>query len=437
MATVTAFIRTSRPDKPTKIRFRLTSGRNVQLFYVSDILILPAHWSASRQAIKPKVAIDEVQRVFINESISKVKEEMLRWYSSLDDSSQATSERFVSYMNRGSKQTSKRINSQELFAMMLSEKRYSKVREKGMKVVLRDITRYEKYRTVVGSCKYVFDIGTTSKQDLLSFERFLEDEHKICTVYPDLYAKERPCSPRGRNTIIGIMKKVRVFFNWAVSNGYTSNYPFKNYPIEEAVYGTPIYVDTSELKRLYKTNLNRHPSLAVQRDIFVFQSCLGCRFGDLVQLKDANLIDGYIEYIPRKTKEGRPVTVRVPVNSMAREILSRYPVNGPSAPLLPFISNQKYNDAIKRIFLAARLKRMVTILDPLTRESVLRPLYEVASSHMARRTFIGNIYKRVRDQNLVSALSGHKDGSKAFARYRNIDDDMRQDMVRILDEADE
>ncbi len=51
---------------------------------------------------------------------------------------------------------------------------------------------------------------------------------------------------------------------------------------------------------------------------------------------------------------------------------------------------------------------MVTVLDQQTRQEIQRPLYEVASSHMARRTFIGNIYKKVKDPNLVGALSGHK-----------------------------
>ena len=49
---------------------------------------------------------------------------------------------------------------------------------------------------------------------------------------------------------------------------------------------------------------------------------------------------------------------------------------------------------------------------------------EIASSHMARRTFIGNIYKLVKDPNLVSALTGHAEGSRAFTRYRTIDIDM-------------
>jgi len=30
-------------------------------------------------------------------------------------------------------------------------------------------------------------------------------------------------------------------------------------------------------------------------------------------------------------------------------------------------------------------------------------------------------------------LSGHKEGSKAFARYRDIDDDMKKDLISLLD----
>ncbi len=76
---------------------------------------------------------------------------------------------------------------------------------------------------------------------------------------------------------------------------------------------------------------------------------------------------------------------------------------------------------------------MVTVLNQQTREEVQRPLYEVASSHMARRSFIGNIYKKVKDPNLVGALSGHKEGSKAFARYRAIDDEMKKELINLLD----
>ena len=134
---------------------------------------------------------------------------------------------------------------------------------------------------------------------------------------------------------------------------------------------------------------------------------------DLYRMTKLNVVNEAIEYIPKKTKEGNPVTVRVPLNDKAKEILERYKEY--EGKLLPFISEQKYNDAIKKIFKLAGVDRIVTILDPLTHNEIKRPIYEVASSHLARRTFIGNIYKKVKDPNLVSALSGHKEGSSSLS----------------------
>ena len=238
--------------------------------------------------------------------------------------------------------------------------------------------------------------------------------------------------PRGQNTLNDVFTKLRTFFIWAIELGKTTNNPFKNFKIEECVYGTPIYITIDERNKLYKTNLSRHPKLTIQRDIFVFQCLIGCRVGDLYKFTKHNVINGAIEYIPRKTKEGRPVTVRVPLNSIAKEILERYKdFTGPQ--LLPFISEQKYNIAIKRMFLAARLTRSVSVINPTTREPEIRPINEIASSHLARRCFVGNLYKQVKDPNLVGVLSGHKEGSKAFARYREIDEDMKQDLVKMLE----
>lgn len=101
--------------------------------------------------------------------------------------------------------------------------------------------------------------------------------------------------------------------------------------------------------------------------------------------------------------------------------------------LFPFISAQKYNEAIKEILTACGITRMVTILNPTTGEQEQRPLNEIASSHMARRTFIGNLYRKVQDPNLIGSLSGHAEGSRAFARYRDIDETMKKDTVSLID----
>ena len=122
----------------------------------------------------------------------------------------------------------------------------------------------------------------------------------------------------------------------------------------------------------------------------------------------------------------------VPLNNMAREIVDKY-FNILKGDLLPFSSPQKYNDSIKIILERCGITRRVTILDPLTRTEKKVPINEVATSHMARRTFIGNIYKKVKDPNLVASLTGHTEGSKAFCRYREIDTEMKRELVGLLD----
>ena len=81
----------------------------------------------------------------------------------------------------------------------------------------------------------------------------------------------------------------------------------------------------------------------------------------------------------------------------------------------------------------AGINYLVTKLDSVTRTESKVPINEIANSHMARRTVIGNIYKLVKDSNLVSALTGHVEGSRAFNRYRDIDIDKKKDLVKILE----
>ncbi len=47
--------------------------------------------------------------------------------------------------------------------------------------------------------------------------------------------------------------------------------------------------------------------------------------------------------------------------------------------------------------------------------------------------YIPSTESRCKDPNLVSALTGHAEGSRAFNRYRTIDIDMKKDLVKILE----
>ena len=52
---------------------------------------------------------------------------------------------------------------------------------------------------------------------------------------------------------------------------------------------------------------------------------------------------------------------------------------------------------------------------------------------MARRTFVGNLYKQVLDPNIVASMSVHAEGSRAFSRYREIDREIKTNAVNLLD----
>ena len=317
----------------------------------------------------------------------------------------------------------------DAFCDYLKEHRLSDIRTRNIQVVARSLARYEAYKG------RQLELDTITADDLRAFEKYQREEAEIVSTYPNLLKicpESREPEERGENTIIGRMRIMRAVLNWEYKQGRTMNTAHTRYKLHSCVYGTPYYISIDERNRLYHTNLSRHPELAVQRDIFVFQCLTGCRVSDLNKLSRANLVNGGIEYIPSKTKEERGAVVRVPLNAIAREIVERY-ASDDRVALLPFIASQNYNYAIKKIFLAARLTRPVTILDQKTRQEVQRPLNEIASSHLARRTFIGNLYKQVKDPNLIAKLSGHTEGSKAFARYRDIDEEMRVELVSLLE----
>jgi integrase len=342
----------------------------------------------------------------------------------------------------------------------ISTHKLSEPRRKNFKVIIRSLHRFELFKKKEGHRGFKLSFTNLSLDILQQIEFFFGNEKDAFLKYPDIYEeipystkiavktpkRKRPPTldkegnivpknmpkPRGQNSVADIMLRFRSFIIWANDNGYTTNNPFKHFTVGEIVYGTPIYISNNERNMLLEADLSDNKELEIQRDIFVFQCLIGCRVSDLYKMTYKSIIDNAIEYIPRKTKEERAITVRVPLNETAKKLIDKYK-DYERGLLFPFNTEQDYNRKIKESFKRAGLDRMVTILDQQTREEVQKPLYEVASSHMARRSFIGNIYKKVKDPNLVGALSGHKEGSKAFARYRTIDDDMKKELIGMLE----
>ncbi|MDH6306416.1 integrase [Parabacteroides sp. PF5-5] len=443
---VSAFLRKTAKkndtDTQATIYFRLRD-KNKDFKSASELTINPNHWSPEKQGYKDRVALigddmkmklrNDIQSIISLITQNYTEDADAEWLSEIIDRYHHPDK----YKTQEEVEAETKLTFEQLMDDFLLKHKLSEVRQKNFRVVKRALLRYELYvrATRRGQKSFVLDIDNVTPDTLQDIWNFFENEHKYYELYPAIYEQipeKRIPKPRGRNTLIDCFCRIRTFFLWCYEKKKTANRPFDNFRIEECTYGTPVYITLEERDKLYEKDLSAHKQVEIQRDIFVFQSLIGCRVGDLYRMTKQNVINGAIEYIPRKTKEGNPVTVRVPLNDKAKAILEKYK-DHEGSKLLPFISEQKYNDAIKKAFELAEVNRIVTILDPLTNEEVKKPLYEVASSHMARRTFIGNIYKKVKDPNLIGALSGHKEGSKAFSRYREIDEEMKKELVNLLD----
>lgn len=230
--------------------------------------------------------------------------------------------------------------------------------------------------------------------------------------------------------------------------------PFAQFELPKAVYADPVFLAQNELaaiasadygvfaeyiknslkERVKNGEIKTMPSakqiegfarlLEEKRDIFVFQCLVGCRVGDLLKLTKGNINESndgvYLHYIAEKTTKTSARTINVPLHDDALAIVQKY-INRDGVRLLPFVSAQKYNNEIKRVFEAVGITRNVTTLDAATQTPKQVRICDVASSHMARKTFCGTMFNEGVDSSIICAMSGHTEGSKAFARYHNVD----------------
>ena len=303
--------------------------------------------------------------------------------------------------------------------------------------VLRKLTRYIAYnREILGKSDFNLFVENISLEDLNDFRDYIAAESQLYLEHLDFYSQYIPSQYRPRaksnTTIINTMNQLCVFLHWCKRMGYTQNESFLQYGCKVPVYGDPFYLTKEERNVLYDADLSDVPQLAVIRDIFVFHCYIGCRVGDLYKLTEENIKDGFVEYMPQKTKKCEAKIVRVPLHDKARRIIARYKDADTGGKLFPFKQIAVYNNGIRELLKYCGIDRMVTILDTHGYKTVQKPLYEVASSHTARKTFVGNLYKQVPDPNLIASMSGHVEGSRAFARYRNIDDDMKRKLVDMI-----
>lgn len=172
-----------------------------------------------------------------------------------------------------------------------------------------------------------------------------------------------------------------------------------------------ISVSTDPDKKDRKVSLK---ALAKVRDVFCFSCVTGLRYSDLAQLRREHVRGNYIRLTVTKTKE----PIEIPLTAYASEILSRYPHQIKS---LPIISSQKFNEYIKALCRYAGINEEIEIVRyrGAKRDAVVYPKYELISAHTGRKTFATLSLEKGLNAEEVMAITGHRSYA-SFKRYVNV-----------------
>ena len=444
---------TNKDTGKAEILARYRNTRKVAQRAHTRTFVLPEYWDVEKVVINKRRETKEVQEARAAKAqFERIKTEIEEKGNAthVDDFTpdwlQDTIDRLL-FPENYAKPDKGELCFQDKTQEFLRYKKLSSERVHTYRAVFRIIHRFELY-----TGKEII-LDKSNANTLLALEDFFRTEHTLFEPVQLKYRtglkpvkkykyvwehSEHERAPRERsdNAIVSYMSAVRAYWRWCMDMGYTQNDPFRKYSVGSQKYGTPYYLTTEERDLLYKTDMGDDKELQAARDIFIFQCYIGCRISDLLSFTPDNIVttdNGVsVQYVPSKTKEERPRVVKVYLAPTAIEILNRYQ-SGTRDTIFPFFGTGKLNDLIRQALKKAGINRVVTIVNPRTKQSEQHPISDIASSHMARRTFIGNLYKKVKDPNLVGKLSGHCEGSKAFARYRDIDDDMIKEMTTLLD----
>lgn len=159
----------------------------------------------------------------------------------------------------------------------------------------------EKYAQTVKKVKE-YDSDATLAVNYLWLEGFEEYWRKSLSV----------------NSVAIHLRDIRSVFNWAIKNGWTSNYPFRQFSIKkESTRKRNISAET--LAQIRDAVCDKEH--VVYRDIFMLMFYLiGINIKDLCNARLSQIVDGRLEYRRAKTKK----MYSIHVEPEAQEIIDKY-----------------------------------------------------------------------------------------------------------------
>ena len=309
-----------------------------------------------------------------------------------------------------------------------------------------------RYAVALGKAKklhrFLYIIGRSaitvrefSTELVLKFRHFVYDEYMYVPQFPELYPRgngHRPPTKRMKDTtVVHDLKILQAFYEELKNADEIRRSPFHNISgerrrvIMHVMYDTPICLRAEEFKSVLETSVPIELQWA--KDLFVLNCAIGCRISDLLRLtmeKVAVSDEGipYVHYIPSKTSKLQTTNIEVvtPLIEPALEIVNRTQLK--LLDYNPHYGKQRYNIALRKLLSYCGITRKVSVFCQETGDNIYKPLCEVASSKLARKTHI-DMLSKVQINYYVAGL--HRAGSDSVFRYTNLELRDRYELFKI------
>lgn len=428
MERITIYVRTKKTEGMIKLRFRVRDGKKIDLYHPSEIKADIKHLEkfTDEGNVKPRVSVyNEGLYDAIQEEIKAISQ---AYNSMVKDGVQLTSEelnRRIDDILHPHKQDDPAETIIKRFERFTEEQYRDDVismgRIKHYDVLCRILNRFLIIWGKSSMSASAFDVQT-----LRDFREFLQDEYKYVDSHKRLYktckANTIPVERRSNNTCAAKLKILKLFFEELVRLGEITRSPFdminkkSRQKMLQSKYDVPICMTLEEFYTMMHTDVPDY--LQEAKDAFIVHCALGCRISDYKRLSMDNLSvkDGipYVHYLPQKTshQQSDNEEIKSPIPLFALDIIKRYRFR---FSIINYASGHLgYNEKIKRIMEFAGIARPCAVYNEETGDNEYKPLYELGSSKLARKTYVDRMAKA--DINIYQ--SGlHREGSDAAKRY--------------------
>jgi integrase len=243
------------------------------------------------------------------------------------------------------------------------------------------------------------------------------------------WCSDEVTSGKGRKRAEGTLSENSVAKYIHTLKAVTNYHGFKvEYSKTEQYTTTPYYLNVNELKQIEALQIDDVVT-AIYRDYFVLQCKTGLRVGDLARLTRKNIVvqGGNVCLVNNSHKTN--TTTSVPLASAER--LDEVIAYVERLTAYRGFCLDTYNGKIRELIKLANIDRAVVIKHG--RKAEYKQLSDVATSHMARRTFVGNLYERGVDRAVITSMSGHVQDSKSLNRYFAVSEAQKAQAVKIFD----